>query len=321
MMTGDTHMQHDINDERDVTAKPANVLHSAGLGFSIMGAFVVVGLVSLYAGYQAGGMTMLAMIGLAILCAFGFFFTMGGLVSINPYERLVVSFFGRYVGVERTEGLSWYFPLYSMRRVSTALRNFESETIKVNDHSGNPIALSTVIVHRVSDPAKAVYRVGDADEYVEQQVVGAMRSLAALYDYDDIAPKIALKGTDLEQDAETTVMTLRGNIEDIAEKLKVMVQERIGDIGIQVVEARIVNLAYASEIAAAMLQKQQAVALLAAREAIVEGAVGIVEKAMQQLEVKGIKLDEDRRATLCGNLLVVIASGRDVTPVMPLGMA
>lgn len=314
-------MQHQNHEERDVSSKPANVLLPAGLGFALLGAVPLTALAVAWLGWTMGGFAMIALMVLGLVLAFGTFFVMGGFVTVQPYERLVVSFFGRYVGVERTEGLSWYFPLYSMRRVSTAFQNFESETIKVNDHSGNPINLSAVIVHKVSDPAKAVYRVGDVDDYVEQQVVGALRSLAARHDYDDIAPKSALKGTDQEDAAETTPLTLRGNIEEVADQLKVMVQERIGDIGIEVVEARIVNLAYSSEIAAAMLQRQQAVALLAAREAIVEGAVGIVDKAMEQLKAKGFALDEDRRASLAGNLLVVIASGRDVSPVMPLGMA
>jgi regulator of protease activity HflC (stomatin/prohibitin superfamily) len=308
-------------DERDVTAKPANVLMGAGTGFAIMAALGIAFLLLAWYGWSTGGFTMFACFVLATLVGVANLFVLGGFVTVQPYERLVVSFFGRYVGVERTEGLSWYFPLYSLKKVSTALQNFESETIKVNDHSGNPINLSAVIVHRVSDPAKAVYRVGNVDDYVEQQVVGAMRSLAAEYDYDDIAPKTALKGTDQEDAAETTAITLRGNIEQVAAQLKVMVQERIGDIGIDVVEARIVNLSYSSEIAAAMLKRQQAVALLAAREAIVEGAVGIVDKAMEQLKEKGYQLDEDRRGTLAGNLLVVLASDREVSPVMPLGMA
>jgi len=308
---------HDINDERDVTSKPAGVLLSGGTGVLIIAALSAATIGSFLYAISAVSIGMGV---LSLLCGMAAFFGTGGFITIKPYERVVVSFFGRYVGVERTEGLSWYFPLYTMRRVSTALRNFESETIKVNDNSGNPIALSAVIVHRVSDPAKAVYRVDDADEYVEQQVVGAMRSMAAKYDYDDIAPKVALKGTPQEEAAETTSITLRGDIEKVAEELKVMVQERIGDIGVDVVEARIVNLAYSSEIAAAMLKRQQAVALLAARETIVEGAVGIVDSAMKELEKKGMKLDEDRRAALAGNLLVVLASDRDVSPVMPLGM-
>ncbi len=311
----------DMTHERDVAAKPAGVLHSAWAGAAAMlCSAAAAGIVAL-TGAAASGLLSFALFALSIVIALGTLFLLGGFVTVKPYERLVVSFFGRYVGVERREGLSWYFPLYEMNRVSTALRNFESETIKVNDHSGNPILLSTVIVHRISDPAKSVYRVTNVREYVEQQVVGAMRSMAAKYDYDDIAPKNALKGTDQEEASHTTQITLRGDIERIADELKIMVQERIGDIGVEVVEARIVNLAYSNEIAASMLKRQQAVAFLAAREAIVEGAVGIVEKTMQQMTERGLKLDEDRRASIASNLLLVIAADKDVSPVMPLGMA
>jgi regulator of protease activity HflC (stomatin/prohibitin superfamily) len=308
--------------DRDVTSKPANVLHAWYVGVVVVLANLAACFFAIRMAWRSESVAGNVSMGLvSIFLVFLLFSMLSGFLTLQPYQRLVVSLFGSYVGVENREGLSWMAPWYAGREVSTALRNFETETVKVNDHSGNPVMLSAVVVHRIVDPAKAVYVVGNAEQYVEQQVLAGIRSLAAQYDYDDIAPKKALSGTDLEKEASTTPLTLRGDIEEIAGKLKQFVQERIGDVGVEIVEARFVHLAYSSEIASAMLKRQQATAVIAARELIVEGALGIVEHALTKLSEKGMTLDEDRRATIASNLLVVLVSDHGAAPVMPLGMS
>jgi regulator of protease activity HflC (stomatin/prohibitin superfamily) len=316
----------DMNDtdavrDRDIVTTPAHVLGSwvVGLLFTLLALGVAAWLGRCaYDEGTTGLGALFAFLTLVELCVT--LYVSGGFVTIAPYQRVVVSLFGRYVGVEGREGIGWMAPWYGQRVVSTALRNFETDTIKVNDHSGNPVMMRAVVVQRVVDAAKSVYVVENAEQYVEQQVVTGLRSLAAEHDYDDIAPRKALEGTDLADQAHVTPMTLRGDVEEIANKLKEFVQARMGDVGIEIVEARIVELSYAPEIAAAMLKRQQATAVVAARETIVEGAVGIVHEAMKQLKEKGFAMDEDRRSTLAGNLLVVLASDRDASPVIPLGM-
>lgn len=310
------------NLERDVTSRPANVLHHWSRGLVVVGSAWAVSAIFAYFAWTPGFTLSGTIMGLMSLVATIFGCVMfDGFTTIRPYERLVISLFGTYVGVESREGLSWMWQWYSVERVSTALCNFETQTTKVNDHSGNPIIISAVVVYKIVDPAKSVYVVEDAEEYVEQQVLTGMRSLAAEHDYDDIAPRSALAGTDAEDLTKVTPLTLRGNVDEIADKLKDSVQKRLGDVGVEIVEARIVHLSYSPEIAAAMLKRQQATAIIAARETIVEGAVGIVNQAMEQMKAKGFALDEDRRATIAGNLLVVLAGDREASPVMPLGLA
>jgi regulator of protease activity HflC (stomatin/prohibitin superfamily) len=241
------------------------------------------------------------------LCAAGLFelIALRGLVILNPNEGVVMQFFGRYVGTVREPGLRWTIPLCSRRRVSLRVRNFESAALKVNDLDGNPIEIAAVVVWRVVDTAEAVFQVDDYRNFVQVQAEAALRGLATRFPYD-------------AHDAGQP--SLRSHGELVAEQLKRDTQERLAPAGVQVVESRITKLAYAPEIAGAMLQRQQASAIVAARQRIVEGAVGMVELALARLaERQTVELDEERKAAMVSNLLVVLCGERGVTPVVNTG--
>jgi regulator of protease activity HflC (stomatin/prohibitin superfamily) len=228
-----------------------------------------------------------------------------GLFMVNPNEGRVLQLFGDYKGTAREPGLRWANPFLSKRQVSLRVRNFESSHLKVNDNEGNPIEIASVVVWKVVDTAEAVFEVDDYEHYVRVQAEAALRNLATSYAYD------------AHDDAHTS---LRGHTAVVADHLKREVQERLAKAGVQVIEARISHLAYAPEIAAAMLQRQQAGAIIAARQRIVEGAVGMVEMALQQLSAKSIvALDDERRAAMVSNLLVVLCGERGAQPVVNTG--
>lgn len=228
-----------------------------------------------------------------------------GLFMVNPNEGRVLQLFGDYKGTAREPGLRWANPFLSKRQVSLRVRNFESSHLKVNDNEGNPIEIASVVVWKVVDTAEAVFEVDDYEHYVRVQAEAALRNLATSYAYD------------AHDDAHTS---LRGHTAVVADHLKREVQERLAKAGVQVIEARISHLAYAPEIAAAMLQRQQAGAIIAARQRIVEGAVGMVEMALQQLSAKSIVvLDDERRAAMVSNLLVVLCGERGAQPVVNTG--
>jgi regulator of protease activity HflC (stomatin/prohibitin superfamily) len=228
-----------------------------------------------------------------------------GLFMVNPNEGKVLQLFGEYTGTARTQGLRWANPFFTKRSVSLRVRNFESSHLKVNDLEGNPIEIAAVVVWRVVETAEAVFEVDDFEHYVKVQSEAALRNLATSYAYDahsDDRP------------------SLRGNTAAVAEHLKKEIQERLLKAGVQVIEARISHLAYAPEIAAAMLQRQQAGAIIAARQRIVEGAVGMVEMALEMLSAKSIiQLDEERKAAMVSNLLVVLCGDRSTQPVINTG--
>lgn len=229
----------------------------------------------------------------------------GGLTVINPNEAKVIQLFGRYQGTIKETGLRWVNPLTSRRTVSLRVRNFESNRLKVNDHDGNPIEIATVIVWRVIETAEAVFHVDDYEHYVHVQSESAVRNLATSYPYD------------AHQEGQ---LSLRMSAGEIAHRLRDEIQDRLTQAGVEVIEARISHLAYAPEIANAMLRRQQASAIIAARQKIVEGAVGMVEMALEQLSAKQlVHLDEERKATMVGNLLVVLCSDRDAQPVVNTG--
>jgi regulator of protease activity HflC (stomatin/prohibitin superfamily) len=230
---------------------------------------------------------------------------MAGLFMVNPNEGRVLQLFGQYAGTARTPGLRWANPFLTKRRVSLRVRNFESSHLKVNDSDGNPIEIAAVVVWRVVDTAEAVFEVDDYEHYVHVQTEAALRNLATSYPYD----------------AHDEVQTsLRGHTATVADHLKREVQERLAKAGVEVLEARISHLAYAPEIAAAMLQRQQAGAIIAARQRIVEGAVGMVEMALSQLSAKAIvTLDDERRAAMVSNLLVVLCGERGAQPIVNTG--
>ena len=237
---------------------------------------------------------------LAGICLAGFY-------MVSPNEGRVLQLFGQYVGTDRALGLRWANPFYSKRRVSLRIRNFESGQLKVNDSVGNPIEIAAVVVWRVVDTAEAVFEVDDYEDYVAIQSEAAIRNMATSYPYDD---------------HEGESITLRGSANEIGEILKVEVQERLGKAGVEVLEARISHLAYAPEIASAMLQRQQASAIVAARGKIVEGAVGMVDAALQQLSARQIlDLDAHSKATLVSNLLVILCSDRAAQPVVNSGIS
>jgi len=236
-------------------------------------------------------------------------FTLPGFFLNQPQQARVLTFFGAYRGTDQTAGLRWTIPFYFPRmKVSTRLNNFESGRSKVNDAVGNPIEISAIVVWRVVDPVSAVFEVEDYEAYVVTQTESAVRSLASKYPYDF--------GLNDDHDG----MSLRGDTANVAEEMMQAIQERVADAGIEIVEARINHLAYATEIAAAMLKRQQASALLDARETIVKGTVSIVESAVKQLEATdGIELDPERKAAMVSNLMVVLSSGAEPTPVINAG--
>ena len=228
-----------------------------------------------------------------------------GLFVVNPNEARVIQLFGRYAGTEKQPGLRYANPFTTRRKVSARVRNFESGKLKVNDHDGNPIEIAAVVVWKVTDTAEAVFEVDDYENFVQVQSEAALRNLATSYPYDT---------------HEVDVKALRSHTNEIATQLKDEIQARLTKAGVEVIEARISHLAYAPEIASAMLQRQQAGAIIAARQRIVEGAVSMVEMAIQQLaEREVIEFDMERKAAMISNLLVVLCSDRHTQPVVNTG--
>jgi regulator of protease activity HflC (stomatin/prohibitin superfamily) len=228
-----------------------------------------------------------------------------GLFVVNPNEAKVMQLFGKYVGTARQPGLRFANPFFTKRRVSMRVRNFESARLKVNDLDGNPIEIAAVVVWRVVDTAEAIFEVDDYENYVHVQSESALRNMVTSYPYD------------VHDDAQ---LSLRGHTQAIADHLRKEIQERLSKAGVEVIEARISHLAYASEIAAAMLQRQQAGAIIAARQRIVDGAVGMVEMALDRLARNNVvELDEERKAAMVSNLLVVLCSERSTQPIVNTG--
>jgi regulator of protease activity HflC (stomatin/prohibitin superfamily) len=228
-----------------------------------------------------------------------------GVFVLNPNEGKVLQLFGAYRGTARTPGLRWANPFYTKHRISLRVRNFESARLKVNDTDGNPIEIAAVVVWKVVDTAEAIFEVDDYENYVKVQTEAAVRNLATRYPYDH---------------HEDDHVSLRGNTAEVAKDLKHEIQDRLSKAGVEVVEARLSHLAYASEIASAMLRRQQAGAIIAARQRIVEGAVGMVEMALALLsKSKLVQLDEERKAAMVSNLLVVLCADREAQPVVNTG--
>ncbi len=230
---------------------------------------------------------------------------LAGLFVVQPNQGAVLLLFGEYVGTVKTPGLKFANPFYTKKLISLRVRNFETERLKVNDHDGNPIEIAAVVVWKVVDTFDASFQVDDYENYVHVQSEAALRNLATAYPYDS---------------HEDHVTSLRGHTAAVAERLKTEIQERLDVAGVQVIEARISHLAYAQEIAAAMLQRQQAGAIIAARQRIVEGAVGMVEMALERLSAhQVVALDEERKAVMVSNLLVVLCGERAAQPVLNTG--
>lgn len=245
-----------------------------------------------------------------ILIAIIGFFILIGLTVINPNEAVVTTFFGDYIGTMKQSGLRWVNPFFGRKKISLRARNLNGQKLKVNDKLGNPIEIAAVVVWRVGDTAKASFEVDDYTKYVEIQSEAAVRHLAGVYAYDTMEA----------EEVEIPEFTLRDGSGKINEMLEAELTERLSRAGVDVLEARISHLAYAPEIAGAMLQRQQASAVVAARRQIVNGAVGMVDMALAMLSEKGIvNLDEERKAAMVCNLLVVLCGEKSVTPVLNAG--
>jgi hypothetical protein len=232
-------------------------------------------------------------------------FLLAGLFMVNPNEGRVLQLFGDYRGTVKTPGLRWANPFYTKKRISQRVRNFETGRLKVNDTDGNPVEIGAVVVWKVVDTAEASFEVDNYENYVHVQSEAALRNLATRYPYDS------------HDDAQ---VSLRGNTAAVARDLKQEIQDRLAKAGVDVIEARISHLAYAPEIASAMLRRQQAGAIVAARSRIVEGAVGMVEMALEHLSRSTqVRLDDDRKAAMVSNLLVVLCADREAQPVVNTG--
>ena len=282
--------------ERQIQALP---------GLPVLLVLLIAAGLTVWGAIQAGSNDAFALV---FACLFGIvleIFLMAGLFVVNPNEGKVLQLFGKYVGTASNPGLRWASPLYTKKRVSQRVRNFESAKLKVNDNEGNPIEIAAVVVWKVVDTAEAVFEVDDYNNYVKVQSESALRNLATSYTYDA---------------HDETTISLRGTTQVVADHLQREIQDRLARAGVQVLEARISHLAYAQEIAQAMLQRQQAGAIIAARSRIVEGAVGMVEMALEMLNKREIvTLDNERKAAMVSNHLVVLCGERSTQPIINTG--
>lgn len=268
--------------------------------FGVIGMFIY----AANANIQSTAINALIVVG-GLLTLITCFITLFGYMAIQPNESRVLTLFGEYKGTERTEGFHWTNPFYGKKKFSLRAHNLNGPKLKVNDRRGNPIEIAAVVVWRVEDTAQACF---DVEDYVEVQSESAVRHLARSYNYDH------------GEDHEVDEVTLRSGAEEVVETLKVELQERLGKAGVRVEEARITHLAYAQEIAGAMLRRQQAAAIIAARKMIVQGAVGMVEMALETLsEKKVVELDDERKAAMVSNLLVVLCGEKEASPVVNAG--
>ncbi|MGG7666063.1 SPFH domain-containing protein [Dyadobacter sp. BHUBP1] len=268
----------------------------------------VIGLALLFGGFVYFVTTGSPVTGI-IIAVTGFIILIG-LTVINPNEAVVTTFFGDYMGTMKQNGLRWVNPLFRRKKISLRARNLNGQKLKVNDKLGNPIEIAAVVVWRVGDTAKASFEVDDYVKYVEIQSEAAVRHLAGIYAYDSME----------DEEANAQEVTLRDGSGKINEMLEAELTERLSRAGIDVLEARISHLAYAPEIAGAMLQRQQASAVVAARRQIVNGAVGMVDMALAMLSDKQIvELDEERKAAMVSNLLVVLCGEKAATPILNAG--
>jgi regulator of protease activity HflC (stomatin/prohibitin superfamily) len=285
---------HSKSTERPAATANGVLMLLVGLALMVGGPLVVV------AGPDNIGLVIsgisLATLGLLLLC---------GLYSLQPNEGVAILLFGDYRGTDRKTGLRWVLPWYSRKKISLRVRNLTSDKLKVNDKRGNPIEIAANVVWRVEDSAQALFDVDDFQQFVNIQVDTGLRDMASHYAYDH---------------GEEHELTLRADAEDVAARLREELVGRVAVAGVVIDEARIAHLAYAPEIASAMLKRQQAEAVLAARQLIVKGAVGMVESALNDLGERGVvELDEDRKAAMVSNLLVVLCADREAQPVVNTG--
>ncbi|MEV6304117.1 SPFH domain-containing protein [Actinoplanes sp. NPDC051861] len=274
------------------------------LGLSLL--VLVLSVVTFVVGLQRDSdAAVLSLVGLSLLLVLAALAALAGLTPVAPGEARVLQLLGRYIGTVRTDGLRWVNPLTARRKVSTRIRNHETDVLKVNDADGNPIEIAAVVVWQVEDTARAVFEVDDFIEFVAIQTETAVRHIANSYPYDS---------------HDTALMSLRDNADEITARLSEEIGVRVAAAGVKIIESRLTRLAYSPEIAHAMLRRQQANAIVAARTRIVEGAVGMVELALGRLaDNHVVDLDEERKAAMVSNLLVVLCGDRDAQPVVNAG--
>jgi len=278
-----------------------------GLGVHILGVPLI--FLATFIFYELGGFGVAIGILLQVFIGIAWFIMFNSYLIVNPNEGVALQFFGKYAGTVDDEGFHYLLnPLFEKRKISLRIRNFESTKLKVNDVNANPIEIGAVVVWKVVDTAEALFEVENYHDYVQIQSEAALRAMATKYPYDII------------EDKDVGGIALSSHQEVIAQELQLSIEARLKRAGIQVLEARISHLAYSQEIAQAMLRRQQASAVVAARSEIVKGAVGMVELALEQLSAKNIiELDEDKKASMVSNLLVVLCSETDTTPIINTG--
>lgn len=244
---------------------------------------------------------------LALPAALVFFLVLPGFFIVEPNKAMVLLLFGSYKGTVKADGFFWVNPFMSKKKISLRVRNFENKPLKVNDKIGNPVMVGTIVVWQVEDTFKASFDVDDYENFVHLQADAAVRKMAGTYPYDNF-------------EDEHAEVTLRSGVEDVNKSLEDEISDRLQHAGIKVIEARISHLAYSSEIASAMLQRQQATAIVAARRMIVDGAVGMVEMALEDLKIKGIiDFEDEKKAAMVSNLMVVLCSDKNASPVVNVG--
>jgi regulator of protease activity HflC (stomatin/prohibitin superfamily) len=284
----------------ETAARTGNGYTMAGLGIAALLAAAAM-LVGRVAVGLPGVLLMLALLVAGLLL-------LTGLFMLQPNEAAILTLFGQYVGTDRQEGLRWANPFCRRRRISLRARNLNAPTLKVNDKRGNPVEIGAVVVWRVADTAQAVFDVDDYERYVSVQAEAAIRHLASMYAYDE--------GEDLAAGEHT----LRGGVAEVSAALAAELQQRLDAAGVKVLDAKISHLAYAPEIAQVMLRRQQAQAIISARSKIVHGAVSMVESALRELSEREIvQLDDERKAAMVSNLLVVLCSDKDAQPIVNTG--
>jgi regulator of protease activity HflC (stomatin/prohibitin superfamily) len=301
MMTTTTHGTSGSQALRLSRERPASAYNGYAMLLVLLAAFVLTlsGPIVIAAGVEAAG--FLVLIAGILACAI----VAPGFYLLQPNQAAALLLFGDYKGSDRNSGLRWRWPWLTRTKISTRVHNVTSERLKVNDLRGNPIEIATNVVWRVTDTAQALFDVDDYTKFVFVQIESAVRAIAAKYPYDDI---------------EHQETTLRGHAEVVSHELKEELQERVGVAGITIDECRLTHLAYAAEIAQSMLRRQQAEAVIAARQKIVIGAVSMVESALQLLSEKNVvELDDERRAAMVSNLMVVLCSERDTQPIVNTG--
>jgi hypothetical protein len=303
MVDTTVHMPAPAVRERHARELPGLPMFFAGLVVYAVGTWVLVR--EIVDAANSGTAPSAGALIVAVLVLFAASLIMKGLFTVAPGEARVLQFLGRYVGTARTDGLRWANPFTTRRKISTRIRNHETATLKVNDADGNPIDIAAVVVWQVEDTARARFEVDDFVRFVGIQTETAVRHIATSYPYDSH-----------EEDG----LSLRENADEITETLAIEISARVQSAGVKVIESRLTHLAYAPEIAQAMLQRQQASAVVAARSRIVEGAVGMVELALAKLaEHDVVELDEERKAAMVSNLLVVLCGDRSTQPVVNAG--